>query len=334
MLRLAFPLLLVATVATARAAESPGYDYSRAGDPVDVSPATEGALFLAGGAMSAGDKAAMEVAMRWFARKAGGGDLLILGATDEPTAEPSPTAAWFAKLGAFSSVGRINFRERSAASDPRVLALIARAEAVFLLGGDQADYVKFWKCTPVADALNAHLAAGKPLGGTSAGLAVLGEHHYAALRESVGSAQALRDPFSSDITLGADFFAVPALAGVITDTHFTERDRLGRLVVFLARLRAEHPTTPRLLGLGVDEGTVLCVEPDLTARVHSGTGGSVWLVRLEAVDALAPGTPLEARAVATPVAAGGLIDLRTLATTPPAQTRRFVAAAGRLTPAP
>jgi beta-aspartyl-peptidase (threonine type) len=331
MLRLALLLLFAAA---ARAAGSPGYGYSLAGDPADVAPATEGALFLVGGAMSSGDKAAMEVAMRWFARKAGGGNLLVLGASDTPSAKPSHTAAWFAELGAFSSVELVEFHARNASADPRVLALAARAEGIFLLGGDQADYITLWEDTPFAAALNAHLAAGKPIGGTSAGLAVLGEHHYAALRGSVTTAQALSNPFDPDITLGSSFLAAPALAGVITDTHFGERERLGRLVAFLARLQAAHPSTPRLLGLGVDEGTALCVEPDFTARVHSSTGGSVWLVRLDAVDTLTPGKPLGARATATPVSAGGSIDLRTLATDPPAPARSFRAAAGRLAPAP
>ncbi len=43
---------------------------------------------------------------------------------------------------------------------------------MFIAGGDQANYVRGWKGTPVEDAINANVAAGKPIGGTSAGLAV------------------------------------------------------------------------------------------------------------------------------------------------------------------
>ena len=52
--------------------------------------------------------------------------------------------------------------------------IIRQAEVVFIAGGDQGNYLRGWKGTPVQDAINANIAAGKPIGGTSAGLAVLG----------------------------------------------------------------------------------------------------------------------------------------------------------------
>ena len=52
--------------------------------------------------------------------------------------------------------------------------IIRRAEVIFIAGGDQANYIRDWKDTPVQDAINANLAEGKPIGGTSAGLAVQG----------------------------------------------------------------------------------------------------------------------------------------------------------------
>ena len=48
------------------------------------------------------------------------------------------------------------------------------ADGIFIAGGDQSNYVRFWKGTPVAEALDPHVRAGKPIGGTSAGLAMLG----------------------------------------------------------------------------------------------------------------------------------------------------------------
>ena len=51
----------------------------------------------------------------------------------------------------------------------------------FIAGGDQANYVRGWKGTAIERAINAGIAEGKAIGGTSAGLAVLGEFVYGAL---------------------------------------------------------------------------------------------------------------------------------------------------------
>lgn len=61
------------------------------------------------------------------------------------------------------------------------LILIAGPEVVFISGGDQAIYSRGWKGTPVDKAVNDGIAAGKPIGETSAGLAVEGEFVCGAL---------------------------------------------------------------------------------------------------------------------------------------------------------
>jgi len=38
------------------------------------------------------------------------------------------------------------------------------------------------------------------------------------------------------VTLGSSFLPLANLTNVITDPHFVTRDRMGRLVVFMARL--------------------------------------------------------------------------------------------------
>jgi cyanophycinase-like exopeptidase len=51
-----------------------------------------------------------------------------------------------------------------------VLATIRNAEALFIAGGDQSRYVRFWQGTPVEDAIHELLARNVPIGGTSAGI--------------------------------------------------------------------------------------------------------------------------------------------------------------------
>src|SRR3546814_867548 len=186
------------------------------------------------------------------------------------------------------------FSDRKAASDPAVLAALEAADGIFIAGGDQSNYVRYGKGPPLAAALDRHVGAGKPLGGTSAGLAILGAWAYGAMDGgSMTSEVALRDPFDPGVTLVGDFLHLPYLEHVITDSHFARRDRLGRLVVFVARLRGEGVAD--VAGLGIDEGAALCIDSDGVGRLYPGEqDGFAWLVRLtQAPGRLERGQPLE-----------------------------------------
>jgi len=58
------------------------------------------------------------------------------------------------------------------------------------------------------------------MGGTSAGLAVLGQYMFSALNDTVQSKETLRNPFDRRATIGHDFLKLPHLEGKITDSHF------------------------------------------------------------------------------------------------------------------
>ena len=143
-----------------------------------------------------------------------------------------------------------------------MLRSLKRADGIFLAGGDQSRYVRYWRGTPVAAALDAHVRAGKPLGGTSAGLAMQGEYLYGAMDGgSQISPRALADPLGPDNTIEADFLHLALLQGVITDTHFSERNRLGRLIAFVAKAESIAKTTADRAGRG---------------RRRRGRGGRRW----------------------------------------------------------
>ncbi len=76
----------------------------------------------------------------------------------------------------------------------------------------------------------------------------------------------------SRISLTQGFLDIPILKAIITDTHFARRDRMGRLLVFLARLnepdgKALPGNVPTIHGIGVEERAAVLVEPDGKARV-------------------------------------------------------------------
>ncbi|MBC6697945.1 cyanophycinase [Hymenobacter puniceus] len=235
------------------------------GDAADVTPATAGGTVLMGGGTD------VDAAMQWMIAKSGGGDFLVLRATGTDAYN-----AYIYGLGGANSVETLLINSRTLANDPQVEAKIRAAEAVFITGGNQANYVNFWKDTRVEDALN-YLRNTKqaPIGGTSAGCAIQGSTYYSALNNSVTSAQALSNPYNADMTLGRnDFLSQPYLANVVTDTHFNNPDRRGRLVAFLARMTQDNGVVSR--GIGVDEATAVCVEPNGTGKVF-GTGTAFFL---------------------------------------------------------
>src|SRR3546814_7715097 len=103
---------------------------------------------------------------------------------------------------------------------------------------------------------------------------------------SMTSEVALHDPFDPGVTLVDDFLHLPYMEHVITDSHFARRDRLGRLVVFVARLRGEGVAD--VAGLGIDERAALCIDRAGGGRPYPGEqDGFAWLVR----PTPAPGRP-------------------------------------------
>ncbi len=294
-------LLLAAVVSPAMAR-----DYRRfmignpeAPTPGQVSP---GLLLMGGGDRNFD-------ALRWFLKKSGNGHLVVLRASQgNEVAEE-----FYRDVGGIASVETFVFSGPGSSNDPKILASLAKADGIFIAGGDQARYIRYWKGTPVAAALDAHLRAGKPIGGTSAGLAILGEYLYGAMDNgSIRSPEALADPLGAAVTIEQDFLHVERLKGIVTDTHFKERDRLGRLFAFVAKAETLTGSPKRaLIGLGVDESAALAVESDGSGRIYAtDPAGGAWLVRGGFTDTQITGKPLGLRRVdVTGIGAGSVVHL-------------------------
>jgi cyanophycinase len=207
-------------------------------------------------------------ALKWLCERANGGDFLILRAnTEDDYAQKVDDE--IRALCPLNSAATIVFSEREDSDDPKLIEHIRHAQAIYIAGGDQSNYVRFWQDTPVQDALNEHIAKGKPIGGSSAGLAVLGEFSFSSMIDTIHSAEALADPYGNKVTLSRDFLRIPLLADVVTDTHFVKRDRLGRLLVFLARI-LQDGWAPQIRAIAVEEGAAVLSEPDGQSKVIDG----------------------------------------------------------------
>ncbi len=152
---------------------------------------------------------------------------------------------------------------------------IRRAEFVFLAGGQQSTYLRLWRDTPLSRALQEAWGRGCVIGGTSAGFAVLGELAFPGHEGTISSSEARRDPDDPRISIERGLIDVPLLRGVLTDTHFSERDRVVRLRVFLDHA-VDRGLADEPIGLGIDEATALVVEEDGFGSVIGS--GSVHVV--------------------------------------------------------
>jgi cyanophycinase len=270
--RLLVLLLALAPAPAAMAGKAPPYTYVRVGNAVDVAPATTPGVVLMGGGTD------VDAAFQWLCNLGGNGDFLIIRATGTDAYNP-----YIRDLcpGA-NSVATLIIPTLTAANTPAVAEIMAKAEVVWIAGGDQSNYVNYWKGTPVQATLNARIAAGVPVGGTSAGLNVLTQFVYTAqASKGVTSSQAVADPFNRYMSFDRDFVSLPVLQGVIGDPHFGTRDRMGRDVAFLCRVAAYGwSTAPR--GIAVDEMTALLVANGGTATVVGS--GNVYFLQ-------APGLP-------------------------------------------
>lgn len=229
-----------------------------------------------------------------FVDAAAGGDVLILRASGSLTSYPD----YFASLGAVpapASIQTVLTTDPARGGDSAVVCRVGRAEAIWLAGGDQADYLDGWP-NELHDSLAQSMGRRTAFGGTSAGAMVLGEAAFAAREGSVTSVEALADPAHPRTALAYPAFFAPELRSVLVDTHFSERGREGRLLAFLARFLVERDRSP-VVGLGLDEGAALVIR-DGAWSVSAPMERAVWFYELAETPVLQPGAPLDVRGVA------------------------------------
>ncbi|HEY1375688.1 MAG TPA: cyanophycinase [Gemmataceae bacterium] len=172
--------------------------------------------------------------------------LIVPHASSSPDAGPESAAAW---------------RERGA-NDVTVLDLadpaaarkaIAAADLIWLGGGDQNRLTAALQKADCATAIRDRYRKGATVGGTSAGAAaqsgvmITGEAPLNAVRR--GAAVTAE---------GLDLWP-----GVIVDQHFVRRQRFNRLLAAVL-------DRPKLVGVGIDEGTAAVVTGTKFAVIGAG----------------------------------------------------------------
>lgn len=277
-------LFVVAVIAPSfYGASKTGFTAFIVGNAADVqqSPTLSPGLVLMGGGSD------VDAAFQWMCERAGGGDFVVIRTTGTDAYNP-----YIQQLcPQMDSVETIIITSVTGANSAYVSSHILNAEALWIAGGDQSTYVNLWRGTAVQTGVNFLLNSKlAPVGGTSAGLAVLSQFIYTGERGSVTSSQALANPFHRYVTLDRDLFQSSLGPGKLYDSHFVTRDRMGRSLTFLARIvNNGWSTQPR--GIGIDEETAILVTPN-GAGTMVGTGAAYFLQAPGPAQVLAEKTPL------------------------------------------
>ena len=216
-------------------------------------------------------------------------DVVVIRASGEDGFNPV-----FMALDGVDSVVSLVITDRNSAKRADVVDTVKKAEFIWFAGGDQCNYIRWVKGTPVEEAVKSVYARGGAIGGNSAGLAIQGEIAYDACPDqSAESKTVLLDPYHVDVHLSRDFFHWSYLDRTITDTHFAQRDRFGRTLVFLARALHDY-NLPYVWALGVDEDTSVVVDKHGRGRVL-GNGAAYLILAVHQDDICERGKPLTYR---------------------------------------
>jgi cyanophycinase len=149
----------------------------------------------------------------------------------------------FGELGVQNRV-HLHLQSRQCANDEELIKDIRDATGIFMTGGDQKRLLAIIGGTALDTEMHVALKLrGACIGGTSAGASAMSGHMLAQGRAEL-------HPEKGSVSLGA---GLGFLHKVVVDQHFSERQRLSRLLSVVAQ-------NPYLQGIGIDEDTALVIE--------------------------------------------------------------------------
>ena len=241
--------------------QAQNYNTYFTGNSQDVTTQPEGGICLMGGA-SEDDNA-----MKWFLQRANGGDVLVL----RTSGSDGYNNYMFSSLGVnINSVETIVCNNAAASYNTYIHDKIQKAEAIWFAGGNQWTYISYWRNSPIDSLIKLGINERNiVIGGTSAGMAIMGDYYFSAQNGTISSASALQDPFNNALTIDtAAFLENNTLNSIITDTHFDNPDRKGRLTAFLSRIYLDYNVSAK--AIACDEYTAVCVDNNGLAKVFGG----------------------------------------------------------------
>ncbi len=257
------------------------------GNGADVNPPLFGPAHDFGGG-----GADVDAAIQWMINQVRGCtncatkiDVVILRASGSDGYNP-----YIYAMNGVDSVESIVLTSARDVTNASVNTAIRNAEIIFFAGGDQCDYVTLFKGTIIEANVEFVYQKGGGVGGTSAGTAIQSPIAYDGCKGSATSADALANPYHRTISFTYNFFNWNNLQFTLTDSHFTQRDRMGRLMAFLAR-QIKDGQAGAVLGVAIDEATSLMVDKFGTASVV-GQGNAYFVLADHQPETCVSGSPL------------------------------------------
>lgn len=206
-----------------------------------MSAHTKGSLIIIGGHE---DKQGEQTILREVVRRIrkDGQLLIVTVAAQEPEAIAADYRRLFTGLGV-KKLEVLDIRTRDQASDDAHVEKIASSSVVFFTGGDQLRITSQLGDSLLFQQMRTLFRDGGTIVGTSAGAAVMPE------------TMLLSGPNdeSNNISTRGMALGLGLIQGVVIDSHFAERGRMGRLLGAVA-------LNPRNLGLGIDEDTAILAD--------------------------------------------------------------------------
>lgn len=237
------------------------------GNSIDKKTVTTFGVCLAGG----GEDDGWAEGWKELLTKANGGDVVIIRADGrrggyEDWIYNDTANLDFPKV---NSVRTITLAVPRDANSKEVVETLRKAELIFFAGGDQSLYINWLRNSLALQTINFLIhEKDVPIGGTSAGMALLAGTDYSAQYNSpldnesmVTSADVMDDPLGKFVDLPRDVLIPDYMENVITDTHFSARNREGRIVGFMARALYNQKDVLNfsdVKGIAADEETAFC----------------------------------------------------------------------------
>ncbi|MER5809029.1 pre-peptidase C-terminal domain-containing protein [Streptomyces sp. NPDC002033] len=264
----AVTLLTLAATLTATASAEAAATRVRAGSTSDVSRASwQGPAFT----MNGDGKivpGSMSAAIDAIRGGTGSLDVVVLAGSVPTSGSATPECDAAMALPGVNSCTTWTLTTAADGNNSQVNTDIRNAEFVYFAGGDQCRYAA-WKGTSLEASVESVVAKGGGSGGGSAGHHINSPVVYDACNGSVTSPEALANPYDSHITFTTGMFDWPNYAGVINDSHFTTRDRMGRTMAFIARaIRDGRTSGGKAWGVGVEEGSSLLLDKNGRATLY------------------------------------------------------------------
>jgi cyanophycinase len=191
------------------------------------------------------------------AEKSNSGKIIVFPMS---SSEPDESGQWyveqFKKFGAQDVEYHVLTREESLKEEST--KILDNVGGIYFSGGDQSRLADALVDTPIHRRLLEIYERGGVIGGSSAGAAVMSEIMITGEeKRDVESGHEFEIIKASNIVSEEGFGFMKT---AIVDQHFVRRKRHNRLISLVAE-------NPKLLGIGIDEGTGIIVKPDDTFEV-------------------------------------------------------------------